>query len=232
MAQNRLDKMPADLETALALSALPADLQAGATVYLLDPAKGYYVGRPGSNGFICFISRTEWEWAEFRKDLFAPISYDAEGARTIFPLYRDAAAMRASGKFTALQIRDIMIGRIKKRIYVAPARTGISYMLAPIMRVYTGSADDKTVMTMSMPHYMVYAPYVRNSDLGINPNSPEGPWLVNPGNTVLGQGKGPYGYIIMPAREKEAAKIVANNKGLLKRLADYSPFLKVEAGGM
>src|SRR5579862_635709 len=76
----RLEKMPVDLETDYALSALPPHLRSGATVYLLDPQKGYYIGRKGTNGYICFISRTEWEWGEFRDDLFAPISYDAEGA--------------------------------------------------------------------------------------------------------------------------------------------------------
>src|ERR1700760_1544224 len=77
-----LDKMPADLEGDLDLSALPPHLRAAATVYLLDPAKGYYVGQKGSNGFVCFVARTNWEWVEFRKDLFAPIAFDAEGART------------------------------------------------------------------------------------------------------------------------------------------------------
>src|ERR1700744_2883596 len=66
----QLDKMPSNLETDLALSALPPHLRAGATVYLLDPAKGYFVGRRGSNGFFCFIARTNWEWGEFRKDVF------------------------------------------------------------------------------------------------------------------------------------------------------------------
>src|ERR1700761_7887185 len=92
-----LDKMPVDLETDFALSSLPPQLRAGATVYLLDPAKGYYVGRKGSNGFICFVMRTAWEWAEFRNDIYTAISYDAEGTRTIFPIYQDVAAMRASG---------------------------------------------------------------------------------------------------------------------------------------
>src|SRR5690349_16325819 len=72
-AGSALDKMPANLETELALQALPPQLRSAATVYLLDPAKGYYVGRKGANGFICFIARTNWEWAEFRKDVFAPM---------------------------------------------------------------------------------------------------------------------------------------------------------------
>ena len=228
----QLDKMPADLEKELALQALPPHLRAGATVYLLDPTKGYYVAQQGSNGFICFIDRTDWEWAEFRKDVFAPMAYDAEGARTIFPLYRDPAAMRASGKFTPKQIKDSMISRIHKGIYTAPKRTGISYMLAPIMRVYTGKPGDNTVMTMNMPHYMVYAPYIADSDIGTDPNSPNGPWLVNSGNTVLGERKGPEGYIILTANDAVKAKILADGKSLLDRLAQYSPYFKTDAGHM
>src|SRR5688500_8186521 len=84
-----LDKWPADLETEFALSALPPHLRSEATVYLLDPAKGYYIARQGTNGFTCFVSRTEWEWADFRKDHAAPISYDAEGSRTILKVFLD-----------------------------------------------------------------------------------------------------------------------------------------------
>src|SRR5260221_2500363 len=149
-----LEKWPTDLETDFALSALPAHLRSEATVYLLDPQKGFYVARQGTNGFICFISRTEWEWGEFRKDLAAPISYDAEGAKAIFSVYMDVAAMRASGKFTAAQIKDSVIDRINKGIYKAPARPGISYMLAPVMRVYPSTPDNKNIVTMCMPHYM------------------------------------------------------------------------------
>ncbi|GGB19367.1 hypothetical protein GCM10011511_48840 [Puia dinghuensis] len=227
-----LDKMPADLEKDLALRALPPHLRAAATVYLLDPAKGYYVAQQGSNGFVCFIARTNWEWEEFRKDVFAPMAYDPEGARTIFPIYRDVAAMRASGKLTPLQIKDSVIRRVRKGYYVAPAKGGVSYMLAPIMRVYTGKPGDKNVMTMQMPHYMFYAPYVTDSDVGTDPNSPAGPWLVNSGNTVLGERKGPEGYFIVPANEAVTAKIEADGKSLLKRLADYSPYFKLDAGGM
>jgi hypothetical protein len=224
--------MPADLETDLALSALPARLRTGATVYLLDPAKGYYVGRKGANGFICFVARMNWEWAEFRKDLITPMAYDPEGSRTIFPMYRDAAAMRATGKFTPQQVKDTMIDRIRRRYYTAPAREGISYMLAPIMRVYIGKPGDKTVMTVSMPHYMFYAPYISNSDCGTDPNSARGPVVLNSGNTVLGDGKGPEGYIIMAANAEETAKITADGQPLLKRLAAYSPYMKLDGGMM
>jgi hypothetical protein len=227
-ADTKLDKMPAGLETDYALSALPPQLRPGATVYLLDPAKGYYIARKGSNGFITFVMRTAWEWAEFRNDIVTAISYDAEGARVIFPIYKDAAAMRASGKYTAVQVRNIVIDRIKKGIYKAPARPGISYMLAPVMRTYPAKPDQHDVMTMQMPHYMFYAPYLTNADIG---NIPDGqadfPVLVNPEAMFLGKTKAPYGYIIVPKGEKETAKIVADNKALLKRLADYRPYMKI-----
>ena len=226
----QLDKMPANLETEFALSALPPQLRAAPTVYLLDPVKGYYEARKGANGFICFIARTNWEWAEFRKDVFAPMAFDAQGAKTIFPMYRDAAAMRASGKLTPLQIKDSVINRIRKGLYKAPAKGGISYMLAPVMRVYTGKPGNNNVMTMNMPHYMFYAPYITDSDVGFEPDSPKAPWLINSGNTVLGDRKGPEGYFIMPADEAAKAKILADGKDLLKQLAAYSSYFKAEAG--
>lgn len=228
----QLDKMPSDLETDFALSALPARLRGGATVYLLDPTKGYYTGREGTNGFICFVTRTNWEWAEFRKDLIVPMAFDPEGARTIFPMYRDAAAMRATGKFTPQRVKDSVISRIHRGYYTAPAREGISYMLAPIMRVYTGKPGDNTVMTVSMPHYMFYAPYILNSDCGTDPNSDGGPFVNNAGNTVLGNGKGPEGYIIMAANTGETTKIMTDAQALLKRLAAYRPYLKLDGGMM
>lgn len=227
-ADSRLDKMPADLETALALTALPEHLRATATVYLLDPAKGLYIARQGTNGFVCFVSRTEWEWGEFRKDLFAPMGFDREGVRTNFLPYLDVAAMRASGKLTPKQIRDTVIARIHKGVYKAPARSGICYMLAPVMRVYTGMPGNENVMTMSMPHYMFYAQYIKDSDIGTDPNSASGPWLVNPGNTVLGPNKGPYGYVVVPAREDVAAKIRQSGKDMLARLAAWSPYFKMD----
>ncbi|HEY6902622.1 MAG TPA: hypothetical protein VI233_18315 [Puia sp.] len=225
-----LDKMPAALETELALSALPPQLRSAATVYLLDPAKGYYIARKGGNGFVCFIARTNWEWAEFRKDVFAPMAFDAQGAATIFPMYTETAAMRASGKFTPGQIKDSVANRIRRGQYKAPSRGGVSYMLAPVMRVYTGKPGDNNVMTMNMPHYMFYAPYITDSDVGFVPNSPKGPWLINSGNTVLGDRKGPEGYFIVPADEAAKAKIVADGKDLQKRLITYSPYFKVDAG--
>jgi hypothetical protein len=211
-----LEKMPVDLERDFALSSLPPHLRSGATVYLLDPAKGYYASNKGSNGFICFVVRTEWEWVEFRKDLGTPISVDAEGAQTIFPVYADVAAMRASGKFSAQQIKDTVNNRFSKRVYKSPARVGISYMLAPIMRTYEGSSYN--VATMSIPHYMFYAPFITNADIGGDPKKG--------GPVILGE-PGPHSYIILGAGEKEKTKILEDNSELLRGLEAYKSYFKV-----
>lgn len=226
----QLDKMPGDLETDYALSALPPHLRNNATVYLLDPKKGYYVGHQGSNGYICFISRTEWEWSDYRDDVCTPISYDAEGARAIFPIYMAVAAMRASGKYQATQIRDTIKHRIMTGVYKAPSKPGMSYMLAPVMRVYPAGPDVKQPITVSMPHYMLYAPYLTEENARYKKGT-DGLTLANPDNAILGNGKGPYGYVIIPATEKEKAVIVEEGKDLLKRLAAYKAYFKTETGG-
>jgi hypothetical protein len=223
--------MPVDLETDYALSALPPHLRNAATVYLLDPQKGYYVGRKGSNGYITFLARTEWEWDQFRNDVCTPISYDAEGAKSIFPIYIAVAAMRASGKYTAVQIKDSIIYRIKIGIYKAPSKPGMSYMLAPVMRVYPAGPDVKEPITVSMPHYMLYAPYLTDKNARYKPGT-DGLMLANPDNAILGDGKGPYGYVIIPSSEKEKAIIVEEGKDLLKRLVAYKSYFKTDPGVM
>jgi hypothetical protein len=90
-----LEKFPVDLETDFALSALPSHLRKDATVYLLDPKKGFYLAHKGSNGFMCFVARTEWEWGVFRKDIATPVSYDVAGTVAIFSVYQDVESMRA-----------------------------------------------------------------------------------------------------------------------------------------
>jgi len=50
----------------------------------------------------------------------------------------------------------------------------------------------------------------------------------NPDNAILGDGKGPFGYIIIPSGEKEKATIVEDGKDLLKRLVAYKAYFKTE----
>ena len=221
----KLEKMPADLETDFALSALPPHLRDAATVYLLDPDKGYYISRKGTNGFCAFVDRTDWEWGEFAKDNYAAISYDEEGAKTYMPVFLDVAAMRASGKYSPSQVREIIIQGVKDGKYKAPSRTGVSYMLSPLLRTHPGT-ESMEMVNMVMPHYMFFAPRVDNKDIGGEWDA-HSPYVINSGSN-LDKEHSIFNYIILPAGDIEKAKIIEENKDLLRRLAEYKTYLKVD----
>jgi hypothetical protein len=216
-----LEKMPVDLETDFALSALPPHLRDQAAVYLLDPRKGYYIARPGTNGFSTFVARTEWERAEFVQDMFAAISFDAEGARIYLPVFFAVEEMRASGKYSPSQIKDTVIKRVNDGTYKAPSRTGVSYMLSPLLRTHDGTG----IVNQLLPHYMFYAPRVDNADIGGKWDG-HGPFAIG-GTDGLDKEHSIFNFIIVPAGETEKAKILEANKDLLRRLAEYKPYLKV-----
>lgn len=218
----KLDAMPRDLEIDFAISALPPHLRSDATVYVLNPKIGYEAAKQGPNGFNCFISRTEWEWEDFRNDHFVPICYDAEGSATILSLYFEVARLRLTGKYTPTEIKNIVIDGFNTGKFKAPSRTGVAYMLAPIMRTYTSPFPDpknKSVISMRMPHYMFYAPDVKNEEIGGKVFSPY-PFIFNPGGRK-------HGYIIMMAGEMETNNIIKEQKDLLKRLAKFRNYLRV-----
>src|SRR5712664_3250939 len=75
--ETTIEQMPAKLESQFALSALPPALRDQATVYLLDPKKGYQLSRQGTSGVTCLVEHTSWELANFRNDIYIPLCYDA-----------------------------------------------------------------------------------------------------------------------------------------------------------
>jgi hypothetical protein len=209
-----LNRLPPALETAAALASLPPALRAGATVYLLDPASGYKRVKEGTNGFACLVGRTEWQWADDRDDLLIPISFDAEGSKTILPVWLEVERLRALGVPPAAVKAKIETG-LQSGVYRAPARSGISYMVAPVMRAHVrpGIPD---VATMVMPHYMFYAPNVKNEDIGGDLTGMAEAFIYEPG---------PQGYMVKLVGEAEKSKIVRDGQGLLRDLcrvrADY-----------
>ena len=213
----KLEKMPQPLEVRFALSALPPHLREGATTYVLDPAAGYVLAQRGTNGFSCIVMRTEWAWPQlaFRDDIYVPICYDAEGSRKMLPVWMDAARMRATG-LTPRQVYGGIMSKFSDGTYRRPARTGISYMTTPLMRSYP-APDATEVMTMSLPHYMFYAPNVKDVDIGGKPLS-QYPF-------VLPMGPGPHDVIILLVGETEKARIVADSADLLNELCSYRKYL-------
>jgi hypothetical protein len=157
------------------------------------------------------VQRTGWESSDYRSDIYVPRCYDAEGARTFLKVLMDAAALRAGG-MTPPALKTEVERRYRTGIYTIPAKAGLSYMLAPIMRTWD---DDGQVRTMSGPHVMFYAPNVTNEDIGVVPGPPAGhPFVVKEGVPA-------QSYIVQLAGKEERSKIVADEQGLLAALCAY-----------
>jgi hypothetical protein len=204
--------MPANLETQFALSALPPAMRDKATVYLLDPAKGYQPSQQGTSGVTCLVERTAWEQADFRNDIYVPLCYDAEGSKTFLKVIMDTATLRVQG-MSPVALKAEIEKRYKNKIYKVPEKAGLSYMTAPVMR--TWMMPDFHVHTMPTPHLMFYAPKTTNEDIGAVPASS----LLYP--FVFKEGIAEQSYIIQFIGEAEKAKIMADEKNLLAALCTY-----------
>jgi hypothetical protein len=218
--ETTIEQMPAKLETQFALSALPPAMRDRATVYLLDPKKGYQLSRQGTSRVTCLVERTVWELADFRNDIYIPLCYDAVGTKTYLKVIMDTATLRAQG-MSPVALKAEVENRYKNKTYKVPEKAGLSYMVAPVMRT-VGSPDMK-VHTMPMPHLMFYAPSITNEDIGAVPNLSLHSSLLYP--FIDKQGIAEQSYMIQLIGEAEKAKIMADEKTLLDDLCAYLDFL-------
>lgn len=217
-AQTALEQMPAKLETQFALSALPNAMRNQATVYLLDLKKGYQRSQQGTSGVTCLVERTAWEKSDFRNDIYVPLCYDAGGAKSFLKVIMDAAALRIKG-MSPDALKAEIENRYQKKIYKAPEKPGLSYMIAPVMR--TWMLPDGQVHTMPMPHLMFYAPHITNEDIGAVPNSNfHYPFIMK-------EGIAEQSYIIQLIGDAERDKIITDEKTLLDGLCAYRDILCV-----
>jgi hypothetical protein len=103
-AMKEIEPLSRDLEIQLALSSLPPHLRDKATVYILNPDKGFEVAREGSNGFHALVDRIDsgfyrgsWSYTEYRDDILIPISFDSAGAKADMLVIVDSAKMMIEG---------------------------------------------------------------------------------------------------------------------------------------
>jgi hypothetical protein len=225
-AMNKIEPLPRDLEIQLALSALPPHLRDNATVYVLNPDKGFEVARKGTNGFHAFVARTgddtfrgSWPLAAYRDDILYPISFDAAGAKAQMRIFFDAAEMQAKGTPPG-ELKKIIRERIKTGYYKAPERAGVSYMLSPILRTYENPDENDSVYTANVPHVMYYAPNVSNEDIGGTPPSIHivGYRMILHGRYPFVIMPGPLGYFVQFLGMTERAAITKEYEEMLGRL--------------
>jgi len=215
--RNPIEPLPRDLEIQLALSALPPHLRDAATVYVLNPARGFEVARPGTNGFHAFVARTgddafrgEWPLTKYRDDILYPIAFDNAGDKAQMRIFFDAAELQAKGT-PAAELKRIMQQRLKAGFYPAPARAGVAYMLSPVLRTYVNPDANDTVLTANVPHVMYYAPNVSNQDIG---GAQPKPGSLYP-FVIL---HGPHGYSIQFLGVTETAAVNREYGDMLARL--------------
>ncbi len=212
---NRIEPLPRDLEIQLALSALPPHLRANATVYVLNPAKGFEVTRKGTNGFHAFVARTgddtfkgSWPLTEYRDDILYPISFDSAGVKAQMRVFFDAAEMQAKGTPPG-ELKRLIQDRYKARIYKAPERAGVSYMLSPVLRTYFNPEESDRVTTANFPHVMYYAPDVSGEDIGAGKLGGMDPFVILHGR---------HGYMIQALGLTERAAINKEYEQMFARL--------------
>jgi hypothetical protein len=212
---NKIESLPQDLEIQLALSALPPHLRDNATVYVLNPDKGFEVARKGTNGFHAFVARTgddafrgSWPLTEYRDDILYPISFDKAGAKEQMRVFFDAAEMQAKGTPPG-ELKKIIKDRYKAGFYKAPERAGISYMFSPVLRTYFNPEESDRVTTINYPHVMYYAPDVSDEDIGGGKRAGMYPFVIMPGH---------HGYMIQPIDLTERAAINKEYEEMLARL--------------
>jgi hypothetical protein len=133
----------------------------------------------------------------------------------------DVAQFRAEG-WTAERVRAEVADRFKRGTYRAPERNGVLFMVAPMMRAYV-SPIDSTVVTMSLPHHMFYAPNLTDKDIGGAPPPSPYPFIFD---------QGPHGYITLLVGAAESASIVAASQDLLKDLCAFRSVLCLSGGAM
>ena len=225
-----IEPLPRDLEIQLALSALPPHLRDQATVYVLNPAKGFSVARKGTNGFHALVARTgddsfrgTWPLQAYRDDILYPVSWDDAGAKAQLRVFLDAAEMQAKGT-PPNELKKIIQERYKTNYYKAPERAGVSYMLAPILRTYVDPDHNDSVATANVPHVMHYAPNVSNEDVGgakptaeqLGYFSQHGRWPSSPDPFVILHGA--HGYFIQFVGVTERDAINKEYSDMLARL--------------
>ncbi|HEX5184588.1 MAG TPA: hypothetical protein VFW19_15740 [Allosphingosinicella sp.] len=149
-------------EIALARSAAPPSVSAGAEILVLGP-KGYATAVAGRNGFTCLVERS---WFAGLKDdgfwnpkLRGPDCYNRQAARSVLPTFlmrtRWALAGASRGEIIKRTQAAMAAGRIR-----APERGSMNYMLSK--HGYLGDS----VHGPWHPHLMFYMPPMQASDWG------------------------------------------------------------------
>lgn len=163
-----LTAMSAAEQVRLALTAAPAEVTSHASVYVLSGGR-YTKKTTGTNGYNCFVERELLETIE-------PVCYDVEGSATTMQARFRREELRAQGLSEDV-VRNRLAAAYKSGHLRAPRKPGVIYMLSA--EQWSWNPGTKVIWN-SPPHFMLYAPYAKQSDMGGAPG-PQIPFILWPG---------------------------------------------------
>lgn len=187
------EKISAECETALALSAAPQRLRASASVLILQGDR--FIEQITKDGpLTCIVERNH-------ADSLIPQCLDRAGKKAILPAIIDRSVQAMDG----VELATIRAENLRKQeagLYVAPARAGVSYMMSDYNYIFVASSGQVQKVA---PHVMFYAPGLTNEDIGGSFRSMfeniGTPSIVDPG---------PHGYMVVYTQAASDSSDVKN----------------------
>lgn len=151
-------------EFQLAINSAPPEIRDSTGVFVLEE-HGFVKVRDSRNGFNCIVER--------RARHLSPMCYDSEGSNSTLQatLLRGELLMRGTDP---VEIEKRIDEAYRDGRLHAPQKTGIVYMLSTEGDWHDQSSGGVTVHIV--PHIMVYAPYLKNSDIAV---AKEQVWKTN-----------------------------------------------------
>jgi len=147
--------LPRQEEIALARSAAPAAVSAGATIYVLT-ARGYEGAVEGTNGAACYVAR---DW----KISLEPHCFDREGAETIMRMDMRRGELLHEGVGLEEANRIIAAGLLHGEFRL-PSRLAMSWMMSSAQQLVNAQGEPVGAWK---PHVMIYYPFLTAEDVGL-----------------------------------------------------------------
>lgn len=152
-----MDYLTTQCEEALALSALPEQLRAGSSIYVLKP-EGFTKTVEGTGTFTCIVERNH-------PKSIIPQCIERQDADDLVPAIIRKSEMVMNGAKGA-EISADFDARVESGEYSSPDFIGVNYMMSHYNYIYVQGANS---IRRIPPHLMHYAPGVTNAEVQAAP---------------------------------------------------------------
>ena len=152
--------LPDDEEIALATSAAPPAIAAGADVYVIR-ASGPVKLRSGTNGVACMVSRDLHDGSQY------PICFDRAASETVMQREMLENRLRAGGLEEA-KVQERVKAAFADGTLRQPSGPSVAYMMSPRQVLFSDAAESGRRVGAWHPHLMLYLPRLTRAQLGLD----------------------------------------------------------------